>query len=68
MPAARYSVPYLLSFDGPTPRGEAPKYKMGNGSAGWTVADFATREEAQVFADSVPPGSRVRNHGVDGPR
>ncbi len=53
-------VPYLLSFEagGSGPRKEV----MGNGSAGWTVAHFATKEEARAFANSIPECSRTPSH------
>lgn len=51
---APVSLPYRLTFDGPTPTGGLPKVKPGRGNAGWTVATFASIDDARAFMAAHP--------------
>lgn len=61
----RFAVPFKLSYSGRRDSHGFPINVMGTGDAGWTVAEFETREAAQGFADALPLCSRVPNHGVE---
>ena len=60
----RFTVAFRMSYTGQHDSNGWPIKKIGTGEAGWTVADFGDRCEAQAFADALPLCSRMPNHGV----
>lgn len=51
---AAVQVPFALDFDGPTLRGQLPKFKPGRGRAGWTVGTFPSLAKARAFVAAHP--------------
>lgn len=54
MPSPRYVVPFKIDRVPGTEGRAKAKYQMGRGNAGWTTKSFATNEEAEAFARTVP--------------